>query len=135
MSDFTTELRAGIPRHLIEAVPGEPLSFTLPILDGGVPKVIPSSVGWSAIAQLRADVRAAEVLHTWTTAGGAPNIAILTGANGALTLTATAAETAAWQTAWPPAAAAVADVFVTDNTNTPRCLCDLVVSLLLRSTR
>lgn len=137
MPDFDHELRADIPRDLIEVVPGEPLSVTLPILDGtGAPVPIPSAVGWSAVAQLRTQWSSTEVLHTFTTAGGSPNASITTGAAGAVVLTATAVQTAAWQAGWgssPPTA--VGDLFVTDNLGTPRCIADLVLQLLPRTTR
>lgn len=135
MADFDFELRAGIPRILVEAVPGEPLSVTVPILDStGAAVPIPSAVGWSVLAQLRTQWASADVLHTFTTTAPA-NVSITTGLAGAVVLTATAAETAAWQAVWassPPTAAG--DLFVTDNTGVPRCIADLVVALLPRVT-
>ena len=136
MPDFDYELRAGIPRILIEAVPGEALSVTLPILDGAnAPVPVVTASQWSALAQLRAQWSAAEVLHTFTTAGGSPNASITAGSAGAVVLTATAADTAVWQTAWTNSPqGAVADVFVTDNTGAPHCIADLVIALLPRVT-
>jgi hypothetical protein len=122
---------------LIEAVPGEALSVTVPILDGtGTAVTIGSSSGWSVLAQLRTEWASTEVLYTFTTAGGSPNASVTAGAAGTVVLTATATDTAAWQTAWtefPPRV--VGDLFVTDNTSVPHCIADLVVSLLPRVTR
>ena len=62
--------------------------------------------------------------------------AVTSGAAGSVILTATAAQTAQWQADWetsPPQA--VGDLWVTDDTGTPHCLCDLVLALLPRTTR
>lgn len=136
MADFDAELRAGIPRYLIDVVPGEPLQVTVPIVDGaGLSVPVANAADWSARAQLRSQWSASEVLHTFTTAGVTPTASITAGPAGAVVLTATAAQTAAWQNAWstsPPTA--VTDLFVT-TAGTSRCLCDLVFALLPRNTR
>ena len=137
MPDFDFELRARIPRILVEVVPGEPLSVTVPIVDAGEdPVPIVDGGAWSGLLHVRQQWASPEVLHLFTTAGVAPNITVTEGSAGALVLTATAIETAAWQAAWsttPPTAGG--DLFVTDDTGTPHCLCDLVFSLLPRTTR
>lgn len=137
MADFDYALRADIPRILIEAVPGEELSVTVPILDSSNAAVpISDASTWSSLAQLRTGPAAADVLHTFTSAAPTSNITINAGASGSVTLTATAAQTAAWQTAWtgaPPQAGS--DLFVTDDTGKDRCLADLVFTLLPRYTR
>lgn len=136
MVAFDYELLAAIPRVRVEVVPGEALSLTLPILNGAGSPVTVANVGsWSVLAQLRTQPSSATVLHTFTTDAPA-NASVSSGAAGAVTLTATAAATAAWQEAWtssPPAA--VGDLFVTDDSGVPRCLADLVFSLLPRATR
>lgn len=136
MPDFDFELRAAIPRVLVEAVPGEALTVTVPILDSaGAPVPVGTPSQWSALAQLRTQWPSADILHTFTTAAPA-NVSIAQGSAGSVTLTATAAQTAAWQAAWtssPPGA--VGDLFVTDNTGAPHCIADLVFALLPRNTR
>jgi len=135
MADYDFELRADIPRVLVEAVPGEALSVSLPILDADN-AAVPVSGTWSALVQLRAQYAATTVLHTFTTAGGSPNASVTAGSAGAVVLTATAAENAAWQTAWTNSPqAAVGDVFVTDNTSVAHCIADLVVALRPHVTR
>lgn len=134
MTDFDGELRAHIPRYLVEVVPGEALSVTLPILDAaGAP--VPVSGSWSALAQLRTQASSSLVLHTFTTDAPA-NASVTAGVAGAVVLTATAAQTAGWQADWTSSPqGAVADVFVTDASSVPRCLADLVFALLPRTTR
>lgn len=136
MADFDHELRADIPRILVEAVPGEALSVTLPILDAdGAAVPVGNAADWSVLAQLRTQPASSTTLHTFTTSAPA-NASVTAGSAGSVTLSATATETAAWQTAWtfsPPSA--VGDVFVTDNSSVPRCLADLVITLLPRNTR
>jgi hypothetical protein len=136
MTDFDHELRATIPRILVEVVPGEALSVTVPILDGADdPVPVADADDWSALAQLRTQWSSTEVLHTFTTEVPA-NVSITEGAAGAAVLTATAAETAEWQADWTSSPqVANADLFVTDDNGVPRCLADLVFSLLPRNTR
>ena len=134
MADFTYELRADIPRVLVEVVPGEALSVTVPLLDEDNAAVAAAS-DWTVLAQLRAAAADTTVLHTFTTDAPA-NATVNAGATGSVTLSATAVETAAWQTAWgssPPEA--LADLFVTDSDGAPRCVADLVFALLPRVTR
>lgn len=135
MSDFDFELRASIPRILVEVVPGEPLSVTLPILDpSGEPVAVADPSTWAGFLQLRRQWSSTEVLHTFTTAE--PATAVITAGEGSIVLAATADDTAQWQADWdtrPPQA--VGDLFVTDDAGTPHCLCDLVLTLLPRTTR
>jgi hypothetical protein len=136
MADYDHSLTANIPRILVEAVPGEALSVTLPILDSANAAVaIASAVGWEVLAQLRAQPSSSTVLHTFTT-DSPVNASVTTGAAGAVVLSATATQTAAWQTTWTNSPqVAVGDVFVTDDQGVPRCIADLVVALLPRVTR
>ena len=134
MADFDYSLRADIPRVLVEVVPGEALQVTLPILDDADAPV-PVSGSWSALAKLRTQPSSSTVLYTFTTDAPA-NASVTPGSAGAVVLTATATETAGWQTAWTNAPqGASADVFVTDNTGVPHCIADLVFTLLPRTTR
>jgi len=138
MSDFDFEDRVSIPRFLIEVIPGEPWSRTFAILeeDGTTPVAVADATQWSAEVLLRTQVDASDVLHTFTSAAPTSNISITQGSAGAVVLSATATETAAWQAAWTSRPReAVGDVFVTDAAGEPHCIADLVVSLLPRSTR
>lgn len=132
MADYDYSLTATVKRVLVEVIPGEPLSVSLPILDStGANVTVADNTAWSALAQARTDWRSSTVLHTFTTAGASPNITITEATPGVVVLTATAAETAAWQTAWtisPPSA--VADVFVTDNSSVEHCIASLVLAVL-----
>ena len=133
MTDFDHELRARIPRVLVEVVPGEPLHVSVPILDSADDPV-PVAGAWSARLQLRRQWTSTEILHHFTPDDG--SAAVTSGAAGSVILTATAAQTAQWQADWetsPPQA--VGDLWVTDDTGTPHCLCDLVLALLPRTTR
>lgn len=136
MTEFDLELRAHIPRVLVEVVPGEPLSATVPIRDHeGADVPVSDADQWTAIAQVRADWSSDQVLHTFTSDGDAPNASVVEGPAGAVVLTATAAQTAAWQAAWtftPPAVPA--DLFVV-GPGLVLCVADLVLQLLPRTTR
>jgi hypothetical protein len=137
MSGYDYELRAAIPRVLVEVVPGEELEITLPILDStDVAVAVADADAWSALVQLRTQARSTDVLYTFTTAGLTPNASITAGSAGAVVLTASATDTAAWQAAWTSTPqGAVADVFVTDDDAEQHCLADLVFTLLPRTTR
>lgn len=74
---------------------GEPLDVTVAVLDANN-QPVPSSQIVSARAQVRARVGSATVLHEWSTTSGNAQIV-----SGGIRLTATAAETQAWQTDWP----------------------------------
>jgi hypothetical protein len=127
VSGYDYESRVTIPRHLIEVVPGEPFSLTLPITyEDDAPVAVADASGWSASAQLRTGPDSDTVLHTFVATVNA-------GSAGSVTLTATAAQTAAWQAArW---LTAVSDLRVTDSTGTPHSIADLVFALLPRNTR
>ena len=57
--------------------------------------------GWSAAATIRRNALATTALHAFTSGGATPNAEIVPGAAALVRLTATVAETAAWQAAWP----------------------------------
>lgn len=81
---------------------GDRFDLLVPILDDDdQPVAVSDPAVWSARAQVRRNVFATEVLHEWSTAGGTPNAVVIAGAEGAVRLTATAAETGAWQQSWP----------------------------------
>lgn len=136
MADFDYELRADIPRVLVEVVPGEPLSVTVSIVDDDNASVaVADASAWEALAQLRTQPSSATVLHTFSTDAPA-NATVTAGTPGRVTLSATAAQTAAWQAAWTNAPqTAVSDLLVTDNTTAQHSIADLVFTLLPRVTR
>jgi hypothetical protein len=136
MPDFDYELRAAIPRVLVEVVPGEPLAFTVSMIDDdNAPVPVVDASSWEVLAQLRTQASAATVLHTFTT-DSPINAEVTAGTPGYVTLTATAAETAAWQAAWTNSPQqAVSDLLVVDATGAQHSVADLVFTLLPRVTR
>lgn len=136
MPDFDYELRANIPRVLVEVVPGEPLSFTVSMVDDDdAPVPVVDASSWEVRAQLRTQASSTTALHTFTT-DSPVNASVTAGATGYVTLTATAAETAAWQAAWTNSPQqAVSDLLVTDATGVQHSIADLVFTLLPRVTR
>jgi hypothetical protein len=86
----------------VKFIAGDPIDLTVPILDrNDEPVPIASAAGWSGGAQIRRHWAATTVLHSWTTEGVDANAEIVPGPEGAIRLTATGAETAAWQSSWP----------------------------------
>lgn len=80
---------------------GDRFDLLVPILDADdLPVAVLDPAVWSARAQVRRNVFAVEVLHEWTTDGVTPNAVVVAGEAGAVRLTASAAETAAWQADW-----------------------------------
>lgn len=80
---------------------GDRFDLLVPILDADdAPVAVGDPAAWSARAQVRRNVFATEVLHEWATTGVTPNAVVIAGDAGAVRLTATAAETAAWQQSW-----------------------------------
>jgi hypothetical protein len=111
----------------IEVNPGEPLEVTVPLLDGdGLPVEVGAAEDWSATCQVRADWRATDTLHEF-----APTFT--EGTSGAVVLSATAAETAAWQVAgWT---VGQFDLFVVDTADTAHCVLAGEIRLVPRVTR
>ena len=86
----------------VEFIAGDPIDLLVPILDANDnPVPIVDATGWSGGAQVRRHWAASTVLHSWTTTGDDPNAEIVPGPEGQIRLTATGAETGAWQTEWP----------------------------------
>src|SRR5438105_1329483 len=71
----------------LEVYPGDPVDFTIPVLDAT--GAAESALGWAVAAQVRASPAAA-LLHAFTVAAAA----------GGIRVSATADETAAWSD-WP----------------------------------
>jgi hypothetical protein len=121
----TTTLGNDLPRIDIEARAGQELTVTIPVLQGDG-TAVPYSQLASARVQVRASVHSTAVLHTWTTTGADPNAELVDVAGaGKVRLTATSAETAAWQSTWPSSLIAVWDLEVTDTTGDPHRITDL----------
>lgn len=141
MAEFDTELRADIPSHLVDVVPGEPLTVTVPILDAdtGAPTPVADADAWAVLAQVRPDERSDVLLAEFSTEASPATATVTEGAAGTVVLTATAAATATWQTTWlkhvssPPRA--ICDVRVTDNTGTPSYINRITFQLRPRTTR
>lgn len=102
---MTVTLGAHPTRIDIDVHAGEPVDFTVPVLDAA--GVAQSLSGWSAAAQVRASADG-PVLHTFTT----------TIDGTAVRVTATAAATAAWT--WP---AGQWDLVLTSPTSVPHVIC------------
>ena len=139
MAEFDYTSPVTIPTYLVEVVPGEPFEYTLPVLDeDGAAQEIVDASAWSARGQVRAEWSSSDVLYTFDTEADPATAEVTEGAAGSLTLTATAAATASWQTEFlrhvssPPRVRC--HVWATVAA-TPRCLADLTIELLPNTTR
>lgn len=98
------EVSAETTRIDLEFIPGDPVDVTIPIHDDNDdPVTITGELApaWAARATVRRSWVATIALHQWTSIGATPNAVIVAGTPGKIRLTATSAETAAWQTDWP----------------------------------
>lgn len=103
--DTVITVRApGATRIDLEIVPGDRFELLVPLLDADDLPVEITQDGaglWSARSQIRRHWTSSTALHQWTTGGATPNAFIVAGSPGQVRLTATAEETAVWQTGWP----------------------------------
>lgn len=114
-----------LPQVTLEILAGEDLDKTIAVLDGaGAP--VPAASIVSARAQVRVRAGSTEVLHEWSTTAGNAQIT-----SGGIRLTATAAETLAWQTDWPTSIPRW-DIVVVDTAGVQSRLCE-PSHLLLRA--
>lgn len=103
MSEAVITVRAAVTRVDVDVIAGDPLDLTVPLLDDATEQPVPitSAAGWSGRAQIRRNIHSTVVLHEFTTTGPNPTSYVVTGTAGAIRLTATAAQTGAWQQVWP----------------------------------
>jgi hypothetical protein len=115
-------LAASLPEIRVECYAGTGLEFSVPVLGAGGGPTNVASID-SARAQIRTRWESEEILHSWTTDDPA-GMTLGGGANGAVTLKATGAETSLWQAQWP-LLAVVWDLEIVDTDGEPRRLCRL----------
>jgi hypothetical protein len=88
----------------VTANAGEDFDLLVPVLqcNGDPLDIAPGTEqDWSAEAMVRRNAIACNALHTWSTSGDSPNAFVVPGEQAYVRLTATAAETSAWQQTWP----------------------------------